>query len=111
MPIGDAIRQLREARGISQRELARQSGLKHGHISTLERGRYAIVDVHALLRICSALDITIDQLLTEAGLLPAEDPATALHLAELDRLFSTLSASRQEEVLAIIRAITTGPPE
>jgi transcriptional regulator with XRE-family HTH domain len=64
---GEAVaRRLAETRvdrGISQRELARRSGVSFAHISRIERGERA-ASVPALRRLAGALDISPDWLET-----------------------------------------------
>lgn len=108
MTIGQVIRSMRESRAISQRELARRAKLGDAYLSTVERGKYSRIDLHSLLRICSVLGITLNELLIRAGLLTPDspnDPSTAVRMQELERLFRSLPASRQEEVLAIVRTL------
>jgi len=48
--IGDQIKSLRKARGLTQRELALQSGLSFSFINQLERGKQS-VRLDALMRL------------------------------------------------------------
>ena len=57
--IGESVRGLRALRGISQKELARMTGIDQGDISKLERGR-GNPSVKTLERIVRALDGRIE---------------------------------------------------
>jgi len=58
MDIGDRLRQLREARGISMRALARQSGLSANALSMIERGRTS-PSVSTLYKLAEGLNLPI----------------------------------------------------
>ena len=57
--IGESVRELRALRGISQKELARMTGIDQGDISKLERGK-GNPSVKTLERIVRALDGRIE---------------------------------------------------
>ena len=59
------LEERRRKRGISQRELAGLSGLSHSAISEMESGKNSPT-LHFLLRIASALEIDLGEIVTEA---------------------------------------------
>jgi transcriptional regulator with XRE-family HTH domain len=59
--IGRRLRQLREARGISQEDFALESGLARSYYSGIERG-YRNVAALNLVRIAAALDCEVGDL-------------------------------------------------
>jgi len=59
--LGLAVRQLREARGLSQEELARASGLHPTYISGIERGLRNPTWL-SIGRLCRALDVKVSEL-------------------------------------------------
>lgn len=63
--VGGVIRRLREGSGLSQEELAAESGLHRTYISLVERGRRNIT-VDALSQIAEALGVYPSRLLAEA---------------------------------------------
>ena len=65
-PIGDRIRDARQARGISLRQLAEQVGVHYSHLSKVENGRDTI-GRDALIRIAEELGADTDLMLGEAG--------------------------------------------
>jgi transcriptional regulator with XRE-family HTH domain len=67
--LGLAVRKLREARGLSQEELARASGLHPTYISGIERG-LRNPTWHSVARLCRALDVKISELAALAEELP-----------------------------------------
>lgn len=56
--IGDAIRQIREERGMSQGQLAEKAGLIRTTVNKIERGKFS-VSVDLLERICDVLGARI----------------------------------------------------
>lgn len=65
-PIGECIREARKARGISLRQLAREVGIDHSHLSKIENGRDTI-GRKSLLKVAEALGTDSDLMLGEAG--------------------------------------------
>ena len=64
--IGQRIREVREARGISMRKLAERIGIHYSHLSKIETGKDTI-GRDALVRIAEELGEDADLLLGEAG--------------------------------------------
>ena len=64
--IGDRIREARQARGISLRQLAGRIGIHFSHLSKIENGRDAI-GKDTLIRVAEELGVDPDLMLGEAG--------------------------------------------
>jgi transcriptional regulator with XRE-family HTH domain len=73
---GDAIRELRKERGVSQEGLAFRSGLNRGYYGDVERGERNI-SLANILKIAKALEV----------------PASAIHLGAERRLSKPCSRS------------------
>ena len=111
--IGSVIRTLREQRGLSQVELAEKARVGQSYLSRLESGsRGARADEFAamLQRIATALEVSTDELFLAAGIKPSQDRAADLRWREMERLFRTLPAERQDELLAIARTLASLAP-
>lgn len=67
--LGDAVRQHRQRRGLSQGELAKLSGYSPAFICNIERGKYRFTSPEALARISRALKIQPDELYKAAGVI------------------------------------------
>lgn len=65
--MGYKIKEFREARGMTQEELAVSSGISRGTISALENGTTRTTTTKTLLQIAKALDTTVDQIFFEGG--------------------------------------------
>jgi transcriptional regulator with XRE-family HTH domain len=64
MIIGDRLRELREAKKLSQRDIQQRTGLLRAYISRVENG-HTVPAVETLERIARALEIPIYQLMYE----------------------------------------------
>lgn len=64
---GAAVRIARTLRGVSQEELAHQSGIDRSYLGAIERGEQNSGLLH-LVRIAAALDTTVSDLITKADL-------------------------------------------
>jgi len=60
--LGYRIKEAREEKKMTQEELAEKSGVSRGTISALESGVERTTTTKTLLKIASALDLTVDQL-------------------------------------------------
>ncbi|UPT65148.1 MAG: helix-turn-helix domain-containing protein [Hyphomonadaceae bacterium JAD_PAG50586_4] len=58
--IGNRLRNFREAKGLSQRELARQAGLTHGTISFIERDKIS-PSIGTMRQILDTLGLTLSE--------------------------------------------------
>jgi transcriptional regulator with XRE-family HTH domain len=67
LAIGNAIRALRKARGLTQESLAAAAGLNLSYLSAVERGENNPT-VTTLIAVSGALDISLTKLVTTAGL-------------------------------------------
>lgn len=64
-PLGLALRSAREARGLSQRELARRTGVAHQHISHVELGRIDL-SYSVLLQLVRGMNVPLAAVVAEA---------------------------------------------
>jgi len=62
--VGRRLREIREAKGMSQDKLAASSGLHRTYIGRVERGE-ANITIKSFYRICAALDILTTEILAE----------------------------------------------
>ena len=61
------VRQRREAKGISLRQMAKMIGVSPAYISQVERGRFAPPAEDKVTAIAGILDLDVDELLAVAG--------------------------------------------
>lgn len=65
--LGEAIRKARQAKGLSQEQLALLAEADRSHLGRIERAENEIAML-LLKRIANALDVTASQLMNDAGL-------------------------------------------
>jgi PAS domain S-box-containing protein len=73
MTFGQRVRELRQARGLTQRDLAKKAGISYAYVSKLETGsmsppRHKVI--HTLAKILGATDRETDELFGLAGKIP-----------------------------------------
>ena len=56
-PIALRIRELRQAKGWSQAELAQRAGVTQGNVSRIEGGKVASLDLEVFEKLANALDV------------------------------------------------------
>lgn len=78
--IGQRIRKMRKARGLSQEELAEQVGISTTHMSHIETGNTKM-SLPIFAALAAALEVRTDGLLYDVA--PAERSAALTHIAEL----------------------------
>jgi transcriptional regulator with XRE-family HTH domain len=116
--IGAYIREQREQAKISLRQLADNAGVSNPYLSQIERGLHE-PSVRVLRSIASALNISADTLLAQAGLLDGSEPPSADDVGEgpereattteaAIRLDPALTESQKEALLAVYRGFVGG---
>lgn len=99
MTLGQAIRAIRRAEGLSQKELAEASGIDQSYLSMIESDQRRNPGVRIISRLARALQVSIDELAAHAGFLPQRQPPDPLSERAL-RIFRQLPRWRQEDVVA-----------
>lgn len=65
--LGDAVRRIRKAQGLSQEALSLQTELDRSYVGGVERGEHNLSFI-SLKRIADALGIQVSELMTQADL-------------------------------------------
>jgi len=71
--LGALLRSKREEAGVGPVELTKRSGVNRSYLAYLEQGRFSEVGLDKFSRIVTALGLSADQVLQEAGYLPRAD--------------------------------------
>ncbi len=66
LAVGERLRVIRNAAGISLRQLSATSGVAVSHLSGIERGNVNVT-IAVLKRVCDGLGVTVGELLTESN--------------------------------------------
>ena len=69
---GQALRELRRSREISQRDLAETVGVDFSYISKIENDRLPPPAADTIVKICDALEVPPDGLFALSGKIPSE---------------------------------------
>lgn len=97
--LGKRLRDARNARELTQKDLARKSGVSQATISDIERGRNE--SSKELPALAKALGVSVDSLITGRGDTPALPslPATSSGSPKLLRLIRSLETLEQSDGL------------
>jgi transcriptional regulator with XRE-family HTH domain len=103
--LGAFIRSQRRLANLSLRELAEVTSLSNAYLSQIERGLHQ-PSVRVLKAVASALDVSAEMLLAQAGLLDAREesgpaPATTEDAIRGD---PSLTESQKEALLSVYRS-------
>lgn len=98
--LGEIIRELRNQKGLSLSELARQAGISKSHLYQIERGRSAKASGESLLGIAFALGTSIAYLL---GAHSVSKKKEDIKISESLREFARLEQLDEEEVIMLAR--------
>ena len=93
--IGSKLRCIRKRLGLTQAEVAEATGLSDRTYADIERGTVNM-RMKSFLRICSALHITPDEVLTEKG------ASTDVHQEELFERLNTCNNRDRETALKLL---------
>ena len=96
LTIGNKLLSIRKRMGMTQAEVAEKAGLSDRTYADIERGTVNM-RVETILRICSALDITPDEILTESE--------AKTHLPQ-EEVFSRLDACSPKERDTALRLLS-----
>ena len=105
MDIGKRLRELREAKGLSQGDIERRSGLLRSYISRVEGG-YTVPSLATLGKFAKALEVEPYQFLFHGAGRPAplkapEQVSLSKPARKLVRLFEGLSSSNRKVLLQL----------
>ena len=107
--LGQRLRELRSAAGMSLRDVERRSGLQSGYLSQLERGKIAHPGPTVLRSIAAGYGIRYEDLLSWTGYAPAGDtpsPRQAVAMSAIAALGEP-SEEELETLTAIVNLLQT----
>lgn len=93
--IGNKLLSIRKRLGLTQNEVAEAAGLSDRTYADIERGTVNM-RIETILKICNALDITPDAILTE------DNPNLAIRQADLLSQLSQCTPKQQETALELL---------
>jgi transcriptional regulator with XRE-family HTH domain len=97
MPLGERIAYLRKVKGLRQKDFAKLVGVHPAHVSRWERGHMS-PSSDALSKIASALEMTVDELVSAQESFELQDP-------QLLRSFHQAQELPQEDKAIVVRLV------
>ena len=104
--LGQRLRAVREARGLTQQAVARSAAIATDMVSRLENGHYTSPGLRTLLRIAEGMGVSLAALLPDAAHPPVADPDSALK-SRLEAL-AHRAEPHELELLVDIAAVILG---
>jgi transcriptional regulator with XRE-family HTH domain len=105
MNLGDSIRKIRLAKGISQGEMQKRTGILRSYLSRVENG-HTVPSFATLQRLAGAMGVTLSDFFamdgTPLGVPGAADP-TATYIRELKALLPQLSPEQRQQLLETVK--------
>jgi len=92
-PIGKYLRDRRNAKGLSMRELAEKSGVSHTEIFRIESGQRDFPSMRVLVSLGKALEVPDDEILRMAGY-KSEDEGD---ISIMEKVFPNLRTEKQQD--------------
>lgn len=100
--IGQRIKRLREARSLSQEQVASKVGVSRVAVTKWENGQTANLKLDNLLNLCTLFELTADELVTgekhTRRIAPSLAPQNTPHQQAILNLFDGLTKEQQEEI-------------
>jgi transcriptional regulator with XRE-family HTH domain len=104
---GEFVRAQRRLAQVSQRNLARMSGVSDSYLSQLERGHYR-PSPQVLKALAAAFGLEPKQLYTMLGFMDEEEGGSTPSVEQAIQLDSNLDASQKEALIKIYRSFIGG---
>ncbi len=99
--LGDKVKKLRVARGLSQRKLAKLSDLSNDYISKIELGRATNVGLETLDKIAKALEISSVELQASLKSVAAKVKSSSLKAAEKNPLYGMPTDDKTRQMMKL----------
>ena len=97
-PFGEAMRDLRKTRGVSQREMARAIGVSPAYISALEHGKKGVPSFDLLQRIAGYFNVIWDEADDLFQLARSSHPKVNLDTAGLPPEYTAFANRLSQEI-------------
>lgn len=97
-PFGEAMRDLRKTRGVSQKEMARAIGVSPAYLSALEHGKKGVPSFDLLQRIAGYFNVIWDEADELFRLARSSDPKVALDTAGLPPEYTAFANRLSREI-------------
>lgn len=102
--VGARLRRVREARDISQVELAKRLGVTQSNVSEMERGIRSVTSDLAV-KLARTLRVSVDEILVGGNHTAEKTPLASVKLLRRVQRIEKLPEARQRVVLKVIDAL------
>jgi transcriptional regulator with XRE-family HTH domain len=104
---GEFVRAQRQLAQVSQRNLARMSGVSDSYLSQLERGQYR-PSPQVLKALAAAFGLEPKQLYTMLGFMDEDETGSTTSVEQAIQLDSRLDAGQKDALIKIYRSLIGG---
>lgn len=103
MNLGESIRMIRQAKGLSQGEMQKRTGILRSYLSRVENG-HTVPSFATLQRLASAMEVALADFFPHGdGMVPGEPNAASDYLQELKSYLPHLSSQQRLELLEMVK--------
>jgi transcriptional regulator with XRE-family HTH domain len=99
--VGRRLRAIREARGVTQVELAKILGIDQSNVSSIERGVRGLT-IHQAVKLAKALKVTTDEILLPAN---GKHEAKSVDSVKLSRRMQRIAALPERKQRAVLKVL------
>lgn len=103
--LGESIRKIRQAKGISQGEMQKRTGILRSYLSRVENG-HTVPSFATLQRLAGAMEVALTDFFLPTGELPSyavPGDAAAEYLRELKNYLPQLTREQRQELLEMVK--------
>jgi len=106
MNLGELVRQIRLAKGLSQGEMQKRTGILRSYLSRVENG-HTIPSFATLQRLAAAMDVTLADFFPREGETAGTvADGTGEYLKELKTYLPQLTSEQRQELLEMVKEMT-----
>jgi transcriptional regulator with XRE-family HTH domain len=112
MNLGESIKNIRQAKGLSQGEMQKRTGILRSYLSRVENG-HTVPSLATLQRLASAMGVALSDFFAANGQPTEGAPAAAMaasasdpanqYLAELKTLLPQLTSQQRDQLLDMVK--------
>ena len=106
MNLGVSIRKIRQAKGLSQGEMQKRTGILRSYLSRVENG-HTVPSLATLQRLASAMGVALADFFAAEGegasAAPLPTDTTSQYLGELKNYLPQLSTQQRQELLEMVK--------
>jgi transcriptional regulator with XRE-family HTH domain len=111
MNLGESIRKIRQARGLSQGEMQKRTGILRSYLSRVENG-HTVPSLATLQRLASAMGVALADFFAGEGEGASSSAAmpsdtASQYLGELKSYLPQLSTQQRQELLEMVKEMAT----